>query len=236
METSETLGALAGALAKATLAFGTVSKDRAGQVGKARYRYATLESVLDAVAEPLAQNGLVVTQTMTTTRPAQGSGELAVVTTMLLHESGEWLRSTSQARIAPGAAKLAPVQELGKVTTYLRRYALTAILGVTAEEDDDAQGAGRDSTAPRQQQAKPAKPRKPHHDPSWEGDRAAFCSALKEHHGMSYHALADFQSANTRPRPSSMTNDGRKKLWAWLADGGADEVAAFASATAGGEE
>ena len=55
---------------------------------------------------------------------------------MLIHSSGEWISETVTVR----AMKDDP-QGLGSALTYLRRYALAAVVGVTATEDDDGNAA-----------------------------------------------------------------------------------------------
>ncbi len=58
------------------------------------------------------------------------------VSTMVLHNSGQWIKSETQLPI-DSAAKMSAAQAAGSVITYARRYALAAALGI-AQEDDDA--------------------------------------------------------------------------------------------------
>jgi len=64
---------------------------------------------------------------------------------MLIHESGEWISSTSS---TPSKDATDP-QKLGSAITYARRYALGAILSLNIDEDDDGQKA---ATAPAKKQ------------------------------------------------------------------------------------
>jgi hypothetical protein len=64
------------------------------------------------------------------------------------------------------------------------------------------------------------------HDPSWEADRARFCSYLSGR-GWDYEQLASFCAELGKPRPSAMTNEARHALVRWLDGGGADRWAAF---------
>lgn len=130
------IGALAGALAKAQGQFGTVKRDKEVVVqkksgGEYRFKYAPLDSVLEAVRKPLADQGLVVVQIL-------DDGDLV---TSLVHESGA---------IMSGRVSLPPttdVQAYGSAITYLRRYAIQALLGIAAEDDDDGnRAAGNDHT------------------------------------------------------------------------------------------
>jgi len=97
-------------------------------------KYADLASIWDACRDELTKNELSVSQ-------VAGHNESGIVIeTILMHNSGEWI-SGSQA-INP--IKNEP-QAIGSAITYARRYALAAILGLVADEDDDAEASqGRD--------------------------------------------------------------------------------------------
>jgi hypothetical protein len=58
---------------------------------------------------------------------------------MLGHSSGEWIAFELSAPI-PQADRMNPVQALGSVITYLRRYSLLALLGLAADDDDGNMG------------------------------------------------------------------------------------------------
>jgi hypothetical protein len=127
---TENLGELAAALAKAQTEFPTIHRDKTVTVktktgGSYTFSYAPLDSILSAVRVPLAKNGLVVIQTL----------DEGALVTALIHASGA---SMSGAIALPEAAD---IQGLGSAITYLRRYALQAILGIAAEEDDDGNRA-----------------------------------------------------------------------------------------------
>lgn len=67
------------------------------------------------------------------------------------------------------------------------------------------------------------------HDPSWDGDRAGFCAALKDLDvSITYDQLKQFCLDEGWPKPSAVTQEKRKKLFNWLCtDGGADKVLAW---------
>lgn len=117
---SETIADLASALSKAQAQIMKATKDSNNPFFKSKY--ADLTAVWDAVREPLTINGLAVTQFPL--------AEDALVT-MLLHSSGQWMRSTY---------KMRPVKDdpqgRGSCLTYMRRYALMAVTGVCPEDDD----------------------------------------------------------------------------------------------------
>lgn len=122
-QTNELAAALA--LAQSSMKAATFNKTNPHFKNK----YADLAAVLDAIRLPLAANGLAVTQT-TEVR----DGGFVLVTTMR-HKSGQWVASEYP---LPVAAK---PQELGSALTYARRYSLSAIACIAADEDDDAEGA-----------------------------------------------------------------------------------------------
>lgn len=97
--------------------------------------YATLASVQDACRAPLSRHGLAIMQIV--------DGD--TLRTILAHKSGEWVSSTIALRSAKN-----DMQGLGSAITYARRYALAALVGVSAE-DDDGNAASR-RTARRDEQ------------------------------------------------------------------------------------
>ena len=129
MKHSESIAALAGALAKAQLQIEPASKNATNP--HFRSHYADLASIWDACRGPLNTNGLSIVQF-----PCDGDVGRTGLTTMLIHSSGEWISETVTVR----AMKDDP-QGLGSALTYLRRYALAAVVGVTATEDDDGNAA-----------------------------------------------------------------------------------------------
>ena len=112
-----------------------------------RSRYADLASVLDAVRAPLAKHGLAVTQLLSTC-PIDGEaiGVEVLVETLLLHESGQSLATTVGLPVSVGKGQNL-AQAVGAATTYLRRYALTAMLGVAQDDDDGNSVASPDATS-----------------------------------------------------------------------------------------
>lgn len=88
-------------------------------------QYADLESVINAVKEPFADNGLAFSQVMDVVE-----GNRMTLTTVLMHVSGETVTSTM---LLPD---ITDCQKLGGAITYFRRYALLAIAGIPSVDDD----------------------------------------------------------------------------------------------------
>ena len=142
------VGELAAALAKAQAAFPKVVKDRVAKIktssGQYEYAYADLASILEAVRRPLADNGLAIIQRMGIYDNVDGSSYAGLLlVTEVLHTSGARISSTYP------LTKHDRPQETGSEITYARRYALSALLGIASEEDDDGAAAQNASPARR---------------------------------------------------------------------------------------
>lgn len=94
--------------------------------------YADLASVVQAIKEPLSRNSLAYTQIIT----SNGTG--TYVRTILMHKSGQTLESVMLAKPSKD-----DMQGLGSAITYARRYALQAICGLSADDDDGENAVGR---------------------------------------------------------------------------------------------
>lgn len=144
MRRSESTAKLAEALAKAQ---GAMKPAVMGSTNPHfRSKYASLAEVMDAIREPFAANGLAVVQGV----DEQDDSGLTITTT-LLHGSGEWIESSVHVPVGSGNA-----QQVGSALTYARRYSLSALCGVVADEDDDGNAAAA-SPAPPATQAAPRK-------------------------------------------------------------------------------
>ena len=129
MKKSEQVDKLAAALCKAQAEMGGAVKDAKNPFFKSSY--ADLTSVIKAIKEPFANNGLSYSQFPVT---SEGGGGVGVVT-VLLHSSGQWIESEFYLPLA----KKDP-QGGGSAITYARRYALQAMAGIPTA-DDDAEAA-----------------------------------------------------------------------------------------------
>jgi len=140
MNRSESIVELATALAKAQGAMPAVPKNGRGQVGTQRTSYVTFDDLVATVKAPLATNGLSFTQML---------DEGPALTTMLLHSSGQWIAASMPIEAMEANRGTNAMQALGSTLTYMKRYALAAMLGVASDEDDDA-GASAHQSKPKQ--------------------------------------------------------------------------------------
>jgi len=101
-------------------------KDSANPFFKSKY--ADLESVWDACRSLLAENGLSVMQFPGLYSELDKSMSL---TTILSHNSGEWISKEMSVPVTKADA-----QGAGSALTYMRRYALAAVVGVVQADDD----------------------------------------------------------------------------------------------------
>jgi ERF superfamily len=135
---SEAIGNLAGALAKAQSELtnpekslvGTISSDIPGGVER-MFRYASLASGLDIVRKVLGQYEIA---TMQTTAIDLAAG-IVNLTTVLAHASGEWIASDWP---VCAISDTATPHRMGASLTYARRYALFTLVGIAGEDDLDA--------------------------------------------------------------------------------------------------
>lgn len=133
MEKSESIKELATALSKAQSQVQDARKDKKGQ----GYKYADLSQILQIVRPVLAENGLAIVQF-----PTECEKDRLAIETVITHESGEYMASSYSMEIEQiiskaGKAVTSKAQASGSVITYMRRYALAAVMGI-AQEDNDA--------------------------------------------------------------------------------------------------
>lgn len=101
--------------------------------GQYTFEYTDLGGIIDGVKSHFKENGISVMQSASTDLM---EGMLFVsVSTRLVHSSGEWMESKPLIMQANNS-----IQDMGGQITYLKRYSLSAMLGISTEEDDDANG------------------------------------------------------------------------------------------------
>ena len=115
---------------------GVTVDTRAG--GSYSFKYATLDHVIEHVRPALTANNLWFAQLM-----RQGHDGSFVLETRLMHNSGQWIASQTPLIVDQHAGN----QQFGSSLTFMRRYALTSLLGIAAEDDDDANAADGNAIA-----------------------------------------------------------------------------------------
>ena len=143
---SETIGNISGALAKAQIELTNPEKSLVAVIrspfpreADRTFRYAPLSSGLDIVRKTLGRHEIAAIQSTTIDNEAG----LLRLTTILAHSSGEWISSEwPVCRIAD----IASAQRMGAALTYARRYGLFTLVGIAGEDDLDAPDLGADHT------------------------------------------------------------------------------------------
>lgn len=150
---SESVGAIATALAKAQTELSNPEKAMVGTVYRDRsdtpqsFRYASLSSGLDIVRKTLGGQQIAIAQTTDIDR----ASEMVNLTTVLLHTSGEWISSDwPVCRLSETSAP----RRMGAALTYARRYALFTMVGIAGEDDLDAPDLINDQCEPDDNQTR----------------------------------------------------------------------------------
>lgn len=101
-------------------------------------KYVPLENVVEAIDDVAPKFGLTYSQYPVTT----DDGKVGI-STVLLHESGEFIEyppaTTKPDKNTP--------QGVGSALTYMRRYSLSAVFGITSDQDDDGNEASGNTKA-----------------------------------------------------------------------------------------
>jgi ERF superfamily len=158
---SESIAALAGALAKAQAELTNPEKSMVATVRSPfprerdkTFRYASLSSGLDVVRRALGKQEIAIVQTTGIDR----EGGLVRLTTMLAHSSGEWVSSDWP---VCAIGEINAPHKMGAALTYARRYSLFTLAGIAGEDDLDAPDLpiGIEDTKPERATGRP-EPRK----------------------------------------------------------------------------
>jgi len=135
---SESIGTIAGALAKAQAQLvnpekslvGTIRSDQGSGVERS-FRYAPLSTGLDIVRKTLSQHEIATVQTTSIDEIAG----IVRLSTVLAHASGEWIASDWP---VCAISETARPHRMGAALTYARRYGLFTLVGIAGEDDLDA--------------------------------------------------------------------------------------------------
>lgn len=132
MEQSESINELATALAKAQAEIRNPGKNTKNTFFK--NEYADLTAVLGCIRPVASANGLSFIQAV-----EAYNGNVAV-SSQISHSSGQWIRQVASVEV-PKTSKN-PIQDLGSMATYLKRYQAQSMWAICADEDTDAQDLG----------------------------------------------------------------------------------------------
>ena len=135
MEKSTSIKEIAKALITFQVKVDSIKKDAKNPFFKSSY--ASLSNIIDSIKEPLIESGLSFTQFP--------SGEYGLITLLMHGDSGEYI----QAEYNMKPIKDDP-QGRGSVITYQRRYALSAVLGLNIDDDDDGNTGTHGGKTPEQ--------------------------------------------------------------------------------------
>lgn len=130
MTTSEQIGEIAKALASAQGEIQPAVKDTDNPFYKSSY--ADFNSIREACRAPLSKYGIALVQGLSCHDGA------VHVTTRLIHVSGQWISS-----VASSVPKDFSPQGIGSASTYLRRYSLSAMVGISQYDDDGNEASGK---------------------------------------------------------------------------------------------
>ena len=122
---SDQIDKLAGALAKAQSQIRGAAKKSKNPFFNSNY--ADLHTVIESCMPQLSANGISVVQGTDFNKRDGWS-----VTTMLMHSSGQWIKSSCKIILGPKQ----DIQALGSAITYGRRYLLSSMAGVGQFDDD----------------------------------------------------------------------------------------------------
>lgn len=128
MRQSESINTLLKSLTMAQSEYPTLPKDKKGY----GYNYTDLDTVITTIKPIFEKNKLGFIQSLTTLENGKNG-----ITTRIFSVEGEWIEDTI-ALPDVAMAKTNAAQNLGASITYMRRYALCSMLGISSDEDVDA--------------------------------------------------------------------------------------------------
>ena len=148
MRSSDSIAAIAPALVAAAGELSPVGKDATNPAF--RNRYATLDAIMEQVRPVLARHGLAVMHSVTHPETEGGRVVGLSIETRLMHRSGEWMANLVTLPVEKPTA-----QGAGSAISYGRRYGLSALLGLTAEDDDGQSASAPAKRAPEKARREP---------------------------------------------------------------------------------
>lgn len=129
MQQSEQVNELFAAIAKAQAEIRNPAKNTKNTYYK--NEYADLTAVLNAIRPVAAAHGLSFVQSVDMV------DDRVTVQSQVSHSSGQWIKSSAMVPLSENVKNVP--QEIGIISTYIRRYQAQAMWCINAEQDDDAQ-------------------------------------------------------------------------------------------------
>lgn len=126
MKTSETTREIYPAIIALQSQMTTIKRDKEVKTGKYTFKYAPLDSIMEIMKPLFLANGLAIVQAVNADN----------LTSRLIHQSGEWIESETFLN-----RDHANMQGFGGEVTFKRRYALSALIGLVSDDDNDAPAA-----------------------------------------------------------------------------------------------
>jgi hypothetical protein len=126
---TENIADLILAMVNFNLEFQTTKLVKDGKNEHLRNKYLTLDNILNTVRPILTKHGLVIVQAL--------AGDYLVTT--IYHVSGQYIQTDMPFHPMSGNKGTNALQELGGGITYAKRYAISAMLGISTDMDDDGQ-------------------------------------------------------------------------------------------------
>lgn len=122
MKTSEKIDLISEGVFNVQCELKPVPKNKEVKAGKYSFKYAPLDAIVEYVVPLMQKQGLLFMQAV----------NADVLTTRILHKSGQWIESETHLN-----RDHANMQGFGGEVTYKRRYALSALLGIVSDDDND---------------------------------------------------------------------------------------------------
>ena len=129
MEQSENIAEISAAISKAQGEIRNPAKNTKNAFFK--NEYADLTAVLNCIRPVASANGLTFMQGV------EAYGDRVAVTSQITHSSGQWIRQVASVPLSTSSKN--PIQDLGSISTYLKRYQSQSMWAICADEDTDAQ-------------------------------------------------------------------------------------------------
>jgi len=199
------LGELFGALAKAQQEIDPAKKRSNNPHFK--HKYADLTTVLDAILPALNGNDLSLMQLVGETQDGY-----VTLTTILGHKNGAYVLALASCPLGRGGGP----QGAGSGLSYLKRYAVSALVGLGTTDDDGNTAQGKKAKAKPKAKPKPKLPpppiaREPTRSKTF--NNRTFAATLSNiGDGWTYDQVAWMCEQKTKPRPSKMNQGQRNGL------------------------